>query len=150
MVALVAALALSVLSTPVPAQVPSGPLTIQVAANLGEPITVGVHTVFPVNGTALLTGLVAGESDVVGLSLGKTLGPSPFIDSYDLSGGPLTEVTTVVCTGTLDDAGNGAGHCASTGQFDGRGTWAGRTDTQAHSLTLTIYLLVVCPHCVPR
>src|SRR5215510_1838506 len=135
-VAIVVALALAVLAPPAPAQVPAGPLSIRVEAVLGEPTTVGVRTVFSVNGTAVLTGLVEGESDAVGLLLGMTLGPSSLIDSYDFSGGPLIEPVHVACTAKVDDAGNGSGQCVGTGQFDGRGMWAGRIDTRARSLVV--------------
>ena len=154
MVALVVALALAISPTPAPA-VTSGPLSIHVEAGLEEPTSVGARAVFLLNGMAILTGPVDVVLTVIGpFILLEPFSPSaPNINSsydFSLEGGRLSDPVHVRCTGKVDDAGTGSGRCASTGQFDGRGTWAGRTDTQAHSLTLTIYLLVVCPHCVPR
>jgi len=134
-VALVVALALAALPTPAPAQVPSGPLSIHVEAVLGEPTIVGGRTVFPFNGTAILTSvLVEGESDVHSvlptLAINEDpsdIKPALFTSYYgmELSGGPLIEAVHVVCTGMVDEAGNGTGRCAISGEFEGAGTWAG-------------------------
>src|SRR5262249_57506963 len=81
--ALVVALPLAVLSSPAPAQVPSGPLTIHVEAVL-EPIRVKVvRTVFSVNGTAGLAGLIEGQSEVSGFY--------DLIDRSDVAPLPLGE-----------------------------------------------------------
>src|SRR5262245_1837572 len=148
-VALVVAVTLAALPTPAPAQVPSGPLTIHVEAVLGETTTVGpVRTRFPVNGTADLTSeLVAGRFDVSGVGqvevadMAWTWSMHRADEAFDESG---------FCFGTLDNAGNGTGRCASFGEFEGHGTWAGRIDVEGRSLVVDIYLQVVCPRCVPR
>ncbi len=160
--ALVVALALAALPMPAPAQVPSGPLSIHVEAVLGEPITVGDRTVFPVNGTAVLTSLlVEGESDMAGdIALGFSEQSHISFDSiYRLSGGPLTEVVTVLCTGTVDDRGTGSGRCAMSGLGSGEegpagpvgeGAWAGSIGIQARTLVVDMHLHVVCPRCAAR
>jgi len=159
-VALIVALALAA-PTPAPAQVPSGPLSIHVEAVLGEPTTVGVSMVFPLNGTAILSQLIVGESGVSGdirlpfptplASDEQLLKLVPVKFSLELPRGPLIEPAKVVCTGMVDDAGNGSGRCASSGDFPGEGAWSGQIDFQApRFLTLTMFLHVVCPRCASR
>ena len=160
MVAPVVALALVVLAPPAVAQVPAGPLSIHVEAVLGEPTTVGNHTVLPFSGTAILRSsppLVDGESDVDGVTHivfaeGENF-PNPgsiWFDRLDVSGGPLINAVQVLCTELIDRAGNGSGRCASSGEVEGTGTWAGRLDGETRSPVLDIHLQVVCPRCVPR
>jgi hypothetical protein len=160
-VALIVALALSVLSTPAPAQVASGPLRIDVKAVLGEPTTVGDRTVFLFNGTAVLRSVLAeGESDVGGSATvqnedlpkvpGQPLGSGTIGLDAKLSGGPLTQVTKMFCTGHVDDAGTGSGRCAISGELTGEGAWSGQIDVDARSLTLTMFSHVVCPRCASR
>ncbi len=157
-VALVVALALSILSTPAPAQVLSGSLEIHVKAVLGEATSMGARTVIQFNGTAFLISplIEGGESEEPGngayvyntipVTEGQTGTRGFGVDSPSL----LIGNTTVVCTGIVDDAGNGSGRCASSGEFEGDGAWAGRFDIQARSLILDMHLQVVCLRCAPR
>ena len=148
-VALVVALSLAVLAPPTPAQVPSGPLSIHVEAVLKEQGTVGTRRVFSFTGTAIFTSsLVEGESDVSGGVDVIQAADMPW--TWSLHRGDETLDENGFCFGTLDDAGNGTGRCASSGEFKGHGTWAGRIDVEGRSLVVDIYLQVVCPRCVPR
>lgn len=145
-------IAFAILPAQAAAQVPSGPLSIHVEAVLEEPTSVGAHTVSPFNGTAMLTSrLVEGESEIVGTVpvLPQSSFDMPGWKGH-LSGGPLTQRVEIVCSGTVDDDGNGSGRCASSGEFAGAGTWAGRIDVETRSLILDIYLQVVCQRCAPR
>jgi hypothetical protein len=146
-VALVIALALVALPTPAPAQVPSGPLSIHVEADLGAPTTVGARMVFLFNGTAVLTSrlLEGGQSSLPTTGLFLSSG-----QLADYRAGQGEGLWTVVCTGKLDDGGNGSGRCAISGEFDGGGTWAGRIDVEARSLVVDMHLQVVCLRCTSR
>jgi hypothetical protein len=146
MVVLVVVLALAAFSTPAPAQVPSEPLSIHVEAVLGEPTGVGDLTVSTFRGTAVLTSpLVEGESEVNGIRFISIENNTGLY--IDINEDGITPLDKVRCTGMVDEAGNGSGRCASSGEFEGEGTWAGRIDVDGRSLVVDIYLQVVCPRC---
>ena len=156
LVAPIITLALAAFPMAVPAQAPPVPLSIHVEAVLGEPTSVGARMTFSFNGKAVLAGLIEGESDVHGQwhpflpahpINDDNIPPTPDYDELDLSRGPLIEAVQILCTGTMDSAGNGSGRCASSGEVEGHGTWAGRIE---RSLVVDIYLQVVCPRCVTR
>src|SRR5262245_9896583 len=151
MVAVDVVLALAIYPQP-----PPRPRTIPFESFLGEPTSLLTRMSFSFNGKAVLAGLIEGESDVHGQwhpflpahpINDDNIPPTPDYDELDLSRGPLIEAVQILCTGTMDSAGNGSGRCASSGEVEGHGTWAGRIE---RSLVVDIYLQVVCPRCVTR
>src|SRR5262245_61761958 len=147
-------LAFAIVSTPAVAQVPQGPLSIHVEATLGETTTVGNRAVTTLSGMAILAGLINGEvvcDPFSSVGVGVTAPPpEPVFVNLLLSGAALANPANLVCTGFVDREGIGSGRCASSGGFEGAGTWAGRIGTEARTLVHDIHLQVVCQSCVRR